>query len=164
MWETGFMLRLRVEFYSPLGKVMQPAGIAINHATTIAQTHQRLLIGQPRVILALGTEGKGCNGFYQCGAIQLTGVYHQALLLIAFEGMSHIGNAHKLLGKKQRHTGRCGLLLGLGQQAADSGAILRQCLYAAKTCGIRCEAGGNTYDDIYDTFHALRYFFFNKKL
>ena len=152
----------------PLGEIVQARWVAIDDATTIAQVGKHMLVGKPRVLAVLGAECECSHGFYQCGTVKLTGVYHQSLVLVALECAGHVRYADELLSEVQWQTGGGRQVFGLGQQSADGDAVSGLCPdIIAKTCRTGADTHGYTYYNIYDTFHHalfLRYFFFNTKL
>ena len=110
---------------NPIGEIMDAGGIAINDAIIIAHIAEVVLEGRKSELLLVSAERKGCDVFYQSGAIELAHIEDQLLLIVDFEGMGHIGHIEEFTGKEQREAGIGFLFSGVFEQALDEDAIIR---------------------------------------
>ena len=104
---------------NPVGEIVQPRGIFVEFALTVTQTAEHGQIVVPRSFVVLDAQLQCRHRFDKRGTIKLAGVDHQLFLVVDFQGVSHIGNAHKLSGYPQRRS----LTVGLAQQLAYLRAV-----------------------------------------
>ena len=107
---------------------MQTTGVALQNTTTITHIDKGMFEGAISEKVLLSAIGKRHDILDKRGAIELAGVDHQLLRIVALEGMSHIRAPQELAGIEQRQTSACWLTATLAQELTDGDAISSQLL------------------------------------
>ena len=110
--------RLLIRDY-PIGEIMDARGIAVDDAIIVAHVAEVVLVGRESELLLISTARKGCDGLYQCRAVELIDINDKLLLIVDLEGVSHIRHIEQLAGKIEREVGLRGLLTGIAQKSFD---------------------------------------------
>jgi len=107
---------------------MQTTGVALQNTTTITHIDKGMFEGAISEKPLLSAIGERYDILNKRGAIELAGVDHQLLRIVALEGVGHIRAPQELAGIEQRQTSTYWLTATLAQELTDGDAICSELL------------------------------------
>ena len=79
---------------------MEAAGVVGDLTISIAHDSQCAEVVAPRILSASGTKRQSGDILNERRTVELTGIHHEALIIIDLQGVSHIRQSQELSGEE----------------------------------------------------------------